>query len=127
MVKIADGVCGAIFTEPRMDPVESQLPHRHRRRLSPRLLRREPHARERAQPSSRRFNRLTDKPVRYVVNSHWHDDHIFGEPVFTKEAFPQVEYVAHRNTREDMEKLAFHGLQGGVDGFTRRSPTPSLN
>lgn len=41
---------------------------------------------------------LTDKPVRYVVNTHWHDDHIVGNQVYA-EAFPGVEFVAHAATR----------------------------
>ena len=42
---------------------------------------------------------LTDKPVRYVVNTHWHDDHVIGNQVYA-EAFPGVEFVAHARTRE---------------------------
>lgn len=42
---------------------------------------------------------LTDKPVSYVINTHWHDDHILGNAVFRK-AFPRAEFIAHQNTRD---------------------------
>ncbi len=42
---------------------------------------------------------LTDKPVRYVVNTHWHDDHIMGNQVY-RDAFPGVEFVGHERMRE---------------------------
>jgi cyclase len=45
------------------------------------------------------LRKLTDKPVRYVINTHWHDDHIMGNQVFS-EAFPQADFIAHANTRE---------------------------
>ncbi|HEV7889096.1 MAG TPA: MBL fold metallo-hydrolase [Pyrinomonadaceae bacterium] len=116
IVKIADGVYGAIFSEPRMDPVESNslivvgddgvlVLDANRTPAGARAVIAE-------------IRKLTDKPVRYVVNSHWHDDHIFGNQSY-KEAFPQVEFVAHRNTREDMEKLAAPHIQGGVNRFTK--------
>lgn len=116
LVKIADGVYGAIFSEPRMDPVESNslivigdegvlVLDANRTPAGARTVIAE-------------IRKLTDKPVRYVVNSHWHDDHIFGNQSY-KEAFPGVEFVAHRNTREDMEKLAFPHIQGGVNRFTK--------
>lgn len=116
IVKIADGVYGAIFSEPRMDPVESNslvvigddgvlVLDANRTPAGARGVIAE-------------IRKLTDKPVRYVVNSHWHDDHIFGNQSY-KEAFPQVEFVAHRNTREDMEKLAAPHIQGGVNRFTK--------
>ena len=40
---------------------------------------------------------VTDKPVRYVVNTHWHGDHNLGNGAFL-EAYPGVEIVAHPNT-----------------------------
>jgi cyclase len=44
------------------------------------------------------LRKLTDKPVRYVVNTHWHDDHVIGNQVYA-EAFPGVAFVAHAATR----------------------------
>ncbi|MEO8432594.1 MAG: MBL fold metallo-hydrolase [Acidobacteriota bacterium] len=45
------------------------------------------------------LRKLTPKPVRYVVNTHWHDDHILGNQVY-RDAFPGVEFVAHTATGE---------------------------
>jgi cyclase len=45
------------------------------------------------------LRKLTKKPVRYVVNTHWHDDHVLGNQVY-RDAFPGVEFIAHENTRQ---------------------------
>lgn len=47
------------------------------------------------------IRKLTDKPVKYVVNSHWHWDHWLGNGVYT-EAFPNVQIIAHEETRKDI-------------------------
>jgi glyoxylase-like metal-dependent hydrolase (beta-lactamase superfamily II) len=44
------------------------------------------------------LRKLTNKPVKYVINTHWHDDHIMGNQVF-RTAFPAAEFIAHANTR----------------------------
>src|SRR5271165_1003553 len=58
-------------------------------------------------PSSARavlaeIRKITDKPVRYVVNSHWHPDHWDGNEVYARE-FPGVEIIANADTRRLME------------------------
>ena len=45
----------------------------------------------------------TDKPVRYIVVSHWHDDHWIGNAEFT-EAFPGLQVIAHPFTARLMNE-----------------------
>ncbi len=47
----------------------------------------------------------TDKPVRYLVHTHWHLDHIVGDGVF-REAFPGMTFVASNFTRRKMARKA---------------------
>jgi glyoxylase-like metal-dependent hydrolase (beta-lactamase superfamily II) len=44
---------------------------------------------------------LTDKPVRYVVNTHWHYDHTDGNSIFG----PEVQIIAHDYVRQAIEKF----------------------
>lgn len=48
------------------------------------------------------LRRLTDKPVRYVITTHWHGDHWFGNQAWA-EAYPGAEFITHENTARDME------------------------
>ena len=47
------------------------------------------------------IRRRTDKPVRYLVHTHWHLDHVVGDGVF-REAFPGMAFVATTFTRRKM-------------------------
>ena len=40
------------------------------------------------------LRRITPKPVRYVVNTHYHDDHIRGNAIY-RDAFTGVDFIAH--------------------------------
>jgi cyclase len=44
----------------------------------------------------------TDKPVRYLLNTHWHYDHTRGDASYA-EVFPSLSVVAHAETRRSME------------------------
>lgn len=42
--------------------------------------------------------RITDRPIRYLVNTHWHQDHTLGNLAFDGRAT----IIAHENTRADL-------------------------
>ena len=56
------------------------------------------------------IRKRTDKPVRYIINTHWHGDHTVGNQAYL-EGFPGAEIVAHPATRE----LAISS--GSAEGF----------
>lgn len=58
-------------------------------------------------PSSARediaqIRQWTNKPVRYLLNTHWHYDHTLGNSAYA-ESFPQLVIIAHRETRRQIE------------------------
>lgn len=70
------------------------------------------------------IRKLTDKPVKYVVNSHWHWDHWYGTEVYTQ-AFPGVTVVAHENTRALMAGPAPRAAYAaGADLFEQADAEP---
>lgn len=102
--KLAEGVHALLWNEPLADPIESNalivindedvlvvdsslFPSTAKRIIA-------------------EIRKLTPKPVRYVVNTHWHDDHILGNLAY-REAFPGVEFIAHTNTRTDIQEQVY--------------------
>jgi cyclase len=62
----------------------------------------------------KQIRKVTDKPVRYVINTHWHGDHVQGNQVYRAE-FPDVQFIGQTNTREDMEKRTAAELKDSVE------------
>ena len=61
------------------------------------------------------IRRLTNKPIKFVINTHWHEDHIIGNWVY-REAFPAVEFIGHRSTLEDLPTVGAANRKQSVDG-----------
>ncbi len=61
------------------------------------------------------IRRVTSKPVRYVVNTHWHDDHTAGNQVY-RDTFPAVRFVQHANTAADLATVGATNRRQQVQG-----------
>lgn len=61
------------------------------------------------------LKQLTDKPVRFLVNTHWHDDHVIGNALWRK-AWPEIEFVAHPSLREYLPATGAKNRAGMIAG-----------
>ncbi len=41
---------------------------------------------------------VTDRPIKYIINTHYHGDHVFGNQVFSE----AVEIIGHKNVRSTL-------------------------
>jgi glyoxylase-like metal-dependent hydrolase (beta-lactamase superfamily II) len=63
---------------------------------------------------------LTPKPVRTLINSHWHMDHWSGNDEFRK-AFPGIQIIATAETRAYMTRMGSDFLIDGTRAGLQRS------
>ena len=63
--------------------------------------------------------KLTTVPVRFVVYSHWHYDHVFGAPVFV-DAYPAAQIVGHRETARIAGSWARYYPQRATEAAIKR-------
>ena len=61
------------------------------------------------------IRQFVDKPVSVLINTHWHDDHTFGNQIY-KEAFPSIEIISHRNTKTDMATVGVDNRKSQLAG-----------
>jgi cyclase len=58
---------------------------------------------------------ITDKPVSYLINTHWHDDHVIGNSAWRK-AYPGIRFVAHSSLREYMAQTGANNRKQMIEG-----------
>ena len=65
---------------------------------------------------------VTDKPVRFVINTHYHEDHTGGNAYFQKSA----PIIAHDNVRKRLEEGGTAGNGGSVHFEAKPQPKEAL-
>lgn len=63
------------------------------------------------------LRKITDKSVKYVINTHWHEDHIIGNRAY-REAYPGVKFIAQRSTLTDLPTIGATNRKGSVANGT---------
>jgi cyclase len=65
---------------------------------------------------------ITDKPVRFIINTHYHGDHTGGNAYFQK----QAPVIAHDNVRKRLETSGGAGDGGSLHMDTKAQPKDAL-
>jgi cyclase len=65
---------------------------------------------------------ITDKPVRFIINTHYHGDHTGGNEFFQK----QAPIIAHDNVRKRLEQGGAAGNGGSVHLEQKAQPKGAL-
>ena len=65
---------------------------------------------------------ITDKPVRFIINTHYHEDHVGGNEFFQK----QAPIIAHDNVRKRLEEGGSAGNGGSVHFDAKPQPKAAL-
>lgn len=79
-----------------------------------------------AEEAIKEIRKLTTKPVKYLLNTHWHGDHWQGNEVFAKE-FPNIKIIASEKNKAAIERngvvwvnnfypLYLNMMVGGLEG-----------
>jgi cyclase len=69
-----------------------------------------------------RIRKVTDKPIRWVINSHFHGDHHMGNPAFKELG---ATFVAHEETARLMQQVQPKEMTRRIEGFKTRGYDPA--
>jgi glyoxylase-like metal-dependent hydrolase (beta-lactamase superfamily II) len=69
-----------------------------------------------------RIRKVTDKPIKWVINSHFHGDHHMGNIVFKELG---ATFVAQEETARIMEHVQPKEMARRIDGFVKRGLDPA--
>jgi len=65
------------------------------------------------------IRKITPKPVRTLINSHWHQDHWSGNDEYVK-AFPGLQIIATTQTRDYMKRMGSRFFAEGLNTSVAR-------
>jgi len=65
---------------------------------------------------------VTDKPIRFIINTHYHGDHTGGNAIFQK----QAPVIAHDNVRKRLEQSGSAGNLGSISREVKPQPKEAL-
>lgn len=71
------------------------------------------------------IRKLTSMPVKYLINTHWHNDHVLGNRAYV-DAWPGVQIAAHEFTRDDMVTETRGVLQQRIQALESRAQYQQL-
>ena len=69
-----------------------------------------------------RIRKVTDKPIKWVINSHFHGDHHMGNSVFKELG---ATFVAQEETARIMQRVQPKEMARRIDGFRSRGYDPA--
>jgi len=58
---------------------------------------------------------ITSKPVTWLVNTHWHDDHVIGNAAWRK-AWPGIRFIGHASLRDYLPTTGTNNRDGMIKG-----------
>ena len=61
------------------------------------------------------LRKITAKPVSYLVNTHWHDDHVIGNAAWRK-AWPGIRFIGHASLRDYLPTTGAKNRDGMIKG-----------
>ena len=65
---------------------------------------------------------ISDAPIRFVVDTHWHTDHSVGAASYL-DAYPDAEVIAHHTVREDLTNFGPEQMEISVTSIRGREST----
>ena len=69
-----------------------------------------------AEESIKKLKEITGLPVKYVLNTHWHNDHVMGNYAF-KKAFPHCKFIGHDSTYIYMNRVIKAAIDNELQTF----------
>jgi glyoxylase-like metal-dependent hydrolase (beta-lactamase superfamily II) len=61
------------------------------------------------------LRKITAQPVSFLVNTHWHDDHVIGNAIWRK-TYPGIRFIGHASLREYLPQTGLNNRKQMIEG-----------